>query len=99
MQRPQGEDERQEKSEGIGSNPTSSGVPSRSHARQRERQGFEIEEMVAEYRALSATVLRLWSAASDNVQVEDLEDVTRFNEAVDQAIACIRPSRIWSSMR
>ena len=43
--------------------------------------------MVAEYRALRATVLRLWNAASNKVQVEDLEDVTRFNEAVDQAIA------------
>ena len=47
----------------------------------------EIEQMVAEYRALRATVLRLWTAASSSVQVEDLEDVTRFNEAVDQAIA------------
>ena len=87
MHRPQGDEERQEKSEGNGSSSTSSGVPSRSHARQRERQGFEIEQLIAEYRALRATVLRLWSAASDNVQVEDLEDVTRFNEAVDQAIA------------
>ena len=88
MRRPQGDDERQEKSEGNSSSAsTSTRVPSRSHARQRERQGFRIEQMVAEYRALRATVLRLWSAASSSVQIEDLEDVTRFNEAVDQAIA------------
>jgi signal transduction histidine kinase len=88
MRRPQGDDERQAKSEGNSSSaPTSTQVPSRSHARQRERQGFQIGQMVAEYRALRATVLRLWSAASSNVQIEDLEDVTRFNEAVDQAIA------------
>lgn len=87
MRRPQGDDERQEKSEGNGSGCTSSSVPSRSHARQRERQGFEIEQMVAEYRALRATVLRLWSATTRGVQVEDVEDVIRFNEAVDQAIA------------
>jgi signal transduction histidine kinase len=88
MRRPQDDDERQAKSEGNGSTASeSSGVPSRTHARQRERQGFQIEQMVAEYRALRATVLRLWSAASSSVQVEDLEDVTRFNEAVDQAIA------------
>jgi signal transduction histidine kinase len=62
-------------------------VPSRSHARQRERQGFQVEQLVAEYRALRATVLRLWTAASSSVQVEDLDDITRFNEAVDQAIA------------
>lgn len=88
MRRPQGDEERQAKSEGNSSSASaSSSVPSRSHARQRERQGFEIEQMVAEYRALRATVLRLWSAASTSVHVEDLEDVTRFNEAVDQAIA------------
>jgi signal transduction histidine kinase len=88
MGRPQGDDEQQAKSEGNSSSAsTSARVPSRSHARERERQGFRIEQMVAEYRALRATVLRLWTAASSNVQVEDLEDVTRFNEAVDQAIA------------
>jgi signal transduction histidine kinase len=88
MRRPQGEDERQAKSEGgsvIASQ--SSDVPSRSHARQREKQGFEVEQLVAEYRALRATVLRLWASASNDEQVQDLEDVTRFNEAVDQAIA------------
>jgi hypothetical protein len=42
MCRPQGDDERQEKSEGNSSSASaSSAVPSRSHARQRERQGFE----------------------------------------------------------
>jgi signal transduction histidine kinase len=88
MLRPQGDDERQAKSEGHSATASaSSRVPSRTHARQRERQGFRVEQMVAEYRALRATVLRLWSAASCSVQVEDLEDVTRFNEAVDQAIA------------
>jgi signal transduction histidine kinase len=88
MHRPQGDAERQAKSEGNSSSAsTSTRLPSRSHARQRERQGFQVEEMVAEYRALRATVLRLWTAASSSVQVEDLEDVMRFNEAVDQAIA------------
>lgn len=88
MRRPQDEDEQQAKSEGNSARASQSkGVPSRSHARERERQGFEVEQLVAEYRALRATVLRLWAAASNDGQVQDLEDVTRFNEAVDQAIA------------
>src|SRR4051812_18185015 len=88
MRRPQDDDERQAKSEGQSdAAPALRSVPSRSHARQRERQGFEVEQMVAEYRALRATVLRLWSASSSDVQVQDLDDVTRFNEAVDQAMA------------
>lgn len=88
MRRPQDDADRQAKSEGDDSKAsTATNLPSRSHARQRERQGFEIEQMVGEYRALRATVLRLWGATSGATHAEDLEDVTRFNEAVDQAIA------------
>jgi signal transduction histidine kinase len=46
-----------------------------------------MEEMVSEYRALRATVLRLWRKSTDSVQPSDLDDMTRFNEAVDQAVA------------
>ncbi|MBW8828406.1 MAG: HAMP domain-containing histidine kinase [Burkholderiales bacterium] len=62
-------------------------TPSRAHALQRARSSFEVNQMVSEYRALRATVLRLWSAAATEVTVHDLQDVTRFNEAVDQALA------------
>lgn len=85
---PEGGRERQAKSEGKSTQASSSpGVPSRIHARQRERQGFEIEQMVAEYRALRATVLRLWESSSPAEHIQDLQDVIRFNEAVDQAVA------------
>lgn len=88
MLRPQNDDQQQAKSEGNSlTASTSRNVPSRSHARERERQGFAVEQMVAEYRALRATVLRLWSAASSGMAAEDLGDMMRFNEAVDQAIA------------
>lgn len=88
MDRPEGEAERKTKSEGNSQEAsTSSGVPSRSHARQRERQGFEIGQMVAEYRALRATVLRLWQAAHPSFTTDDLHDMMRFNEALDQALA------------
>lgn len=88
MQTPQDARERQDKSEGNGSTASvSPHVPSRSHAREREQQGFNIEGLVAEYRALRATVLRQWAKVSSNTKVEDLEDITRFNEGVDQAIA------------
>jgi signal transduction histidine kinase len=87
MSRPQDEGERQAKSEGQNAEGGADSRPSRAHARQREQQGFEIEQLVAEYRALRATVLRLWSASSSDIHAEDLTDVTRFNEAVDQAVA------------
>ncbi len=88
MHSPQGEEERQAKSEGNSPHVSPSrNRPSRSHARQRLRQGFDVEQMVSEYRALRATVLRLWSASTRHAQIEDLEDLVRFNEAVDQAVA------------
>jgi signal transduction histidine kinase len=43
--------------------------------------------MVSEFRALRASVMRLWSKQQRDVSVKDLEDATRFNEAIDQAIA------------
>ncbi len=88
MQKPQSDTEQQEKSEGNSSSAADSPqVPSRIHARQRKSQGFNIEELVAEYRALRATVLRRWSRSANDIQGSHLESVTRFNEAVDQAIA------------
>lgn len=63
------------------------GLPSHAHAIQRVRSGFEVNQMVSEYRALRATVLRLWTRDARIAHEADLEDVTRFNEAVDQAIA------------
>jgi signal transduction histidine kinase len=88
MELPQDEEERRTKSEGNSQlASTSAGVPSRSHVRQRERQGFEVGQMVAEYRALRATVLRLWRASGREAQLQDIDEVIRFDEAVDQALA------------
>lgn len=43
--------------------------------------------MVAEYRALRATVLRLWLKNNSGYTKEDSGDIIRFNEAIDQALA------------
>lgn len=56
------------------------------HGEQRAGAGFAIEDMVSEYRALRASVLRLWGKTSDRPQQSDLDDMTRFNESIDQAI-------------
>lgn len=59
----------------------------RRHGLQRSRSGFEVNQMVSEFRALRATVLRLWGASGHEPDVRDLEDVMRFNEAIDEALA------------
>ena len=43
--------------------------------------------MVSEFRALRASVIRLWRAAGGRRTAADFEDLTRFNEAIDQALA------------
>lgn len=57
------------------------------HGAGRAERGFDVAQMVAEFRALRASVIRLWSKHLQSANLEDLEDLTRFNEAVDQAIA------------
>ena len=57
------------------------------HGAGRAESGFDISQMVAEFRALRASVVRLWTAQREAATREDLEDLIRFNEAIDQAIA------------
>jgi signal transduction histidine kinase len=57
-----------------------------THAILRARSGFDINQLAAEYRALRASVLRLWTEACQPDDL-NLEDVIRFNEAIDQAVA------------
>jgi signal transduction histidine kinase len=57
------------------------------HGAGRAESGFTVEQMVAEYRALRASVIRLWTKASGELVAADVEDLTRFNEAIDQSLA------------
>lgn len=58
-----------------------------THADTRMEAGFAIGAMITEYRALRASVLRLWSQRREPATLRDIEQITRFNEAIDQAIA------------
>lgn len=84
---PQTRDEQSEKSKGQARRVA--GAPetaAQTHAVLRARSGFDIIQLVAEYRALRASVLRLWmdAGAPDGSAVGD---IVRFNEAIDQAVA------------
>lgn len=58
------------------------------HGAGRAESGFTVAHMVSEFRALRASVMRLWARRQPDVAVAmELEDITRFNEAIDQAIA------------
>lgn len=57
-----------------------------AHAALRHSGGFNLNQMVAEYRALRASVLQLWGASKQDPTIDDLAETTRFNEAIDQAL-------------
>jgi signal transduction histidine kinase len=67
------------------------GVPADSaaldHGEAREASGFTLLQLVAEYRALRASVLKLWQRHSATVTETTIHDLMRFNEAIDQALA------------
>ena len=79
--------EQKDKSQGNG--PKEGGLQQSAaeiHAALRLSDGFDIDQMVSEYRALRASVIKLWLEKNKNVTYADFEDLTRFNEAVDQAM-------------
>jgi len=57
------------------------------HASLRLSDGFNINQMVSEYRALRASVIKLWSRANTQMNGVDIIDLTRFNESIDQVSA------------
>ncbi|MGQ0522917.1 MAG: histidine kinase dimerization/phospho-acceptor domain-containing protein [Betaproteobacteria bacterium] len=79
--------EQAQKSMGLAVTPFGAPITAaQTHAVLRAKSGFSIRQLVAEYRALRASVLRLWMDACDP-EIPHPEDITRFNEAIDQALA------------
>lgn len=58
-----------------------------THGAARLVSGFTVDQLLAEYRALRASVLRLWTDQGQATLSTDMDDVMRFNEAIDQAQA------------
>lgn len=83
------QDDATQEAKSLGRAPSRAGAPetaAQTHATLRAQSGFNINQLTAEYRALRASVLRLWMVGRAP-QPDDLVDVIRFNEAIDQALA------------
>ena len=96
MEAPQTRLQQEEKSQGL----ATAGALARvghKHATQRLDTGFNLDQLVSEYRALRASILRLWMEGQGDQQT----DVTRFNEAIDESLteATIRYSEILDKTR
>jgi signal transduction histidine kinase len=85
----QGGDEQSEKSKGNAPAlaAAAADTAAEEHGADRAGSGFTIEQMVSEYRALRASVIRLWTQAHGELTPADVDDLTRFNEAIDQSLA------------
>ena len=86
IETPQTDLEQAEKSKGRGPRTAVQDTAAESHSTQRLREGFNQVQIVAEYRALRASVIRLWLANSPQPDASELYQLTRFNEGIDQAL-------------
>lgn len=88
LRTPQSDSEQSEKSKGnADSTPEEPDTPAEVHGSGRAQSGFSVGEMVSEYRALRASVLRLWLTECGTLGGDSVQDLMRFNEAIDQSIA------------
>jgi len=83
---PQTRQEQAQKSKGE-KKKSSAPSAAETHAALRLAGGFDIEQMVSEYRALRASVIKLWSVPNTEIDKTDMLDLTRFNESIDQELA------------
>ena len=84
---PETEQERADKSRGVRDAAEAEMTAATRHGLGRAASGFSVDSMLAEFRALRASVIDLWRRAQRQAGPQELEEMTRFNEAIDQAIA------------
>lgn len=92
MKSPQTRLEQRDKSKGEGRHgheSTQVDAASVRHGADRVSSGFNINDLIAEYRALRASVLKLWREGEPTpiTDFHHFNDVDRFNECIDQSLA------------
>ena len=88
MRQPQTGSQQREKS--LGHAPRAEGTEltaAEMHGELRASAGFNVNQTAAEYRALRASVIRLWMESEPTLGREEVIQLTRFNEAMDEALA------------
>ena len=77
--------EQREKSQGLAV--TKHDTAAQTHAITRLMAGFTVDQVTSEFRALRASVIALWMKQIKAGEEFEVEDMIRFNEAIDQALA------------
>lgn len=81
-QSPAQQDEKSKGREGVEKDSAAS-----MHGTLRQKSGLTLPQLTAEYRALRATVLRLWLPQVKHMTDTAVADMVRFNESIDQALS------------
>ena len=79
--------EQSDKSKGLAEPLAGKETAATTHGALRHISGFDLEQLGSEYRALRASVIRLWKRQLTELDETEFEEMTRFNEAIDQALA------------
>ncbi|TZF88762.1 sensor histidine kinase [Cognatilysobacter lacus] len=84
---PQSDAEQLAKSQGDSDDAPGLRASSAIHGALRQSNDYSLLQLSAEFRALRATVLRLWLPTVREVTETAMDEMVRFNEAIDQALA------------
>ncbi len=87
IEQPQTGGEQERKAKGDAPEEGGEATAAEEHGVDRARRGFSLDETFAEYRALRASVMQHWTRAGIGSARSEVDDLIRFNEAIDQAIA------------
>lgn len=87
LESPQSAIEQFHKSRGLSDSGMAAETAAEVHGALRHDDGYDVMEMVSEYRALRASIIKLWTRENRTLSDDDVIDLIRFNEAIDQALA------------
>lgn len=79
--------EQADKSKGLARDLAGAETAATTHGALRQIAGFDLQQLGSEYRALRASVIRLWKSRLTEFDESEFDDMMRFNEAIDQALA------------
>lgn len=83
----QSERQQSDKSKGLAPAFVGTQTAATTHGVLRQIVGFDIKQLAGEYRALRSSVIRLWKAQMTEFTDSEFDEMLRFNEAIDQALA------------
>jgi signal transduction histidine kinase len=83
----QTDQEQSDKSKDLLPLPTGKETAATTHGELRHLAGFDLKQLGSEYRALRASVLKMWKSRLSELGDSEFNDMMRFNEAIDEALA------------